>query len=73
MGSVKNCQTNLDETHYGYTKKVNKNTRAGQNGKELICPNCGKRQKVYHFAFIACTCQKCKQLVNKYDWLLPVK
>jgi hypothetical protein len=50
--------------------KVNKHTRAGQNGKLVICPFCDEKQRLYHFSFIACTCQSCKKLVDKYDWLL---
>jgi ribosomal protein S27E len=50
--------------------KVNKRTRAGKNGKIVICPFCAEKQIVYHFSFVACTCQACKKLVDKYEWLV---
>ena len=48
--------------------KVNKRTRAGQNGKFIVCPNCKHEVRVYHFSWSACQCQKCKKMIDKEDW-----
>lgn len=48
--------------------KVNKYSRAGKNGKIISCPFCKTKATVYHFAWAAITCQKCKRLVDKSDW-----
>jgi hypothetical protein len=60
----------MDKHSSSVMKNVTKYTRAGENGKWIVCPLCGKKQRVYHFSFAACTCQSCKKLVSKYDWLL---
>ena len=31
-------------------KKVNRYTRAGNNGKVIVCPECNHHQEVYHFS-----------------------
>jgi len=49
-------------------KTVNKHTRAGNNGKEIKCPNCCACATVFHFSWSALTCQYCGTNVNKYDW-----
>jgi len=58
---------------------VNKNTRAGKNGKCLACPNCGHKVIVYHFAWCAASCATrayadvwdgCGEMVEKNDWLV---
>jgi len=48
--------------------KVNRYTRAGKKGKEILCPLCNKRTKVYHFSWAAITCQKCGIMINKEEW-----
>ena len=51
--------------------KVGKYTRAGYNGKRVMCPSCYTSSTVYHFAWSSLTCQHCSTDVNKYDWILP--
>ena len=53
--------------------KVHKYTRASQYGKEIYCPKCNYKNKVYHFSWSAITCSDCKQMVDKYNWLLEPK
>jgi ribosomal protein S27E len=48
--------------------KVNRYTRAGQDGKWITCPKCSQTSKVYHFSWSALTCQCCRESVNKSDW-----
>ena len=50
--------------------KVNKNTRAGSEGKDIFCPHCHTLSRVYHFSWSAFTCNHCSTDVNKEDWLL---
>jgi len=50
-------------------KPVTKHTRAPQSGKRILCPNCDRIGIVYHFAWCAVTCQHCKEIVKKEDWL----
>ena len=49
-------------------KSVNRYTRAGFGGKEIICPKCDASARVYHFSWSALECQWCKSTVNKNDW-----
>ena len=49
-------------------KKVDRYTRAGFGGKEIICPKCDASTRVYHFSWSALGCQWCKSMVNKNDW-----
>ena len=53
-------------------KTVNRYTRAGNNGKVIICPLCNTEATVYHFAWSALSCQSCEQSINKTDYLLEV-
>ncbi len=53
-------------------KSVNRYTRAGNNGKVIICPLCNTEATVYHFAWSALGCQSCNQMINKTDYLLEV-
>ena len=48
--------------------KVTKYTRAGKNGKAILCPVCKSVRTVYHFNFSGLTCPECKQSVDKYEW-----
>ena len=50
--------------------KVNKNTRAGTEGKDIFCPHCHTLSRVYHFSWSAFTCNHCSTDVNKEDWLV---
>ena len=47
---------------------VTRYTRAGKNGKQIVCPECGSIRTVYHFNFSGLTCPQCKQSVDKYSW-----
>ena len=49
---------------------VNKYTRAGNNGKEIICPLCDNKHTVFHFSWSALTCQDCDNSIDKYSWKL---
>jgi len=48
--------------------KVTKYTRAGKNGRAIVCPECRSIRTVYHFNFSGLTCPECKESVGKYDW-----
>ncbi|GAH93746.1 unnamed protein product [marine sediment metagenome] len=54
--------------------RVNKNTRAGKNGKCIQCPECGHKVIVYHFSWGASMCGwkagGCDTMVEKLDWLV---
>jgi len=52
------------------TNRVNRYTRAGNNGKVIICPECNNEARVFHFSWSALGCQHCKYIVDKYDWKL---
>ena len=53
-------------------KNVNRYTRAGKNGKIIICPVCREPEVVYHFSWAAMTCPSCNTSSNKNDWLVGV-
>ena len=48
--------------------KVTRYTRAGKNGRAIVCPECDNIIRIYHFSFSGLTCPKCKQSVDKYRW-----
>ena len=48
--------------------QVNRYTRAGKNGKQIVCPKCFSVRTVYHFNFSGLTCPDCKESIPKYDW-----
>ena len=47
---------------------VTRYTRAGKNGKQIVCPECGSIRRIYHFNFSGLVCTQCKQSVDKYSW-----
>lgn len=49
------------------TKPITRYTRAGRNGKDIVCP-CGHVSHVYHFCWVASTCSGCNQMIDKYDY-----
>jgi len=51
-------------------KKVNRYTKAGYNGRILFCPNCKEEATVYHFAWWGMSCEKCKNMFQKSDWII---
>ena len=64
--SIRNGVETVTE-HY---EPVTKHTRAGNNGKDIMCPVCGHVCRVYHFSWSASQCSNCKTMVNKYDYLV---
>jgi ribosomal protein S27E len=51
---------------------VNRFTRAGVNGKQIVCPHCNNNARVFHFAWCALTCQVCHKSIDKYEWGVTV-
>lgn len=51
-------------------KPMNRYSRCGSKGKLLKCPNCESTHRIYHLAWIAATCQGCKQMIDKYDYMI---
>ena len=51
---------------------VSKYTRAGKNGRAIICPQCNNYARVYHFGWSSLNCIHCDASVNKSDWRLEV-
>lgn len=49
-------------------KPVTETTRAKKVGTQIVCPNCHKIGKVFHFAWSALSCQSCGEMVEKTDW-----
>ena len=49
-------------------EKVNRYTRAGKDGKDIVCPNCGESMRIYHFSWISLGCMYCKQMIPKDQW-----
>jgi len=49
---------------------VNKYTRAGNNGKNIMCPNCEKVHRVHNFAWSLLNCPHCRSNITKYEWLV---
>ena len=54
-------------------QKVNKRTRAGKLGKNIICPKCSKKSLVYHFSWFLIQCQKCKNFIEKQNWRIATQ
>ena len=46
-----------------------------EKGTILLCPKCYSTEgnKVYHSSWSAITCNNCKELVNKEDWINVAK
>ena len=51
-------------------KKVDRYTRAGFYGREIICPECSNVATVYHFSWSALSCQGCGAMVEKNQWTI---
>ena len=47
---------------------VTRYTRAGKNGRAIVCPECKTVRTVNHFTFSGLTCPECKQSSGKYEW-----
>jgi len=62
----------MDKIGYD-TTYVNKNTRAGKDGKKIICPQCDKSATVYHFSWSALECNGCHSDIEKNAWIVSPK
>ena len=51
-------------------KTVDRYTRAGKNGKQIMCPKCQSVRTIYHFNWSGLTCPDCKESIDKYEWRL---
>ncbi len=50
------------------TKTVNRYTRAGYEGRNIFCPKCDKKSRVFHFSWSALNCQHCDTMIDKNQW-----
>jgi len=57
---------------HGFPLLVSKYTRAGNNGREIVCPNCNDKHKVSHFSWTALTCMDCGKDINKEEWTVAL-
>ncbi len=64
--SIRNGVETVTE-HY---EPVTKHTRAGKNGKNIMCPACNAIHRVYHFAWSAASCPSCKRVIYKDEYLV---
>ena len=39
-------------------------------GVLIKCPKCQHIDRVFHLEWSALTCQSCKEMIDKYDWLI---
>ena len=53
-----------------YFSNVNRYTRAGKNGKQILCPECREWSTVYHSSWYALGCTHCDYVVNKEDFIV---
>jgi len=60
----------MDGNTKNLTKEVNRYTRAGKDGKLIVCPVCQAITMVYHFAWSGLKCKECKAYVAKPAWLI---
>ena len=54
-------------------KTVNRYTRAGKNGKQILCPECREWATVYHFSWSQLRCIHCEEDINKEDFIIEVR
>ena len=52
---------------------VNARTRAGKNGREIICPECATGRIVYHFSWSGLWCLDCGGFIKKNDFIVKKK
>ncbi len=64
---ITNGDTITTTDHY---EQVHGRTRAGKNGKQVMCPVCQCKHRVYHFSWSSMTCTSCKTDVKKEEWLV---
>lgn len=51
-------------------RTVNRDTRAGLDGREIACPTCGMTTRVFHFSWSALQCDGCLEFVDKNTWVV---
>ena len=51
------------------TRPITKRSRAKRNGTLIKCPECGEVGRIYHYDWVAGTCQGCRRLIEKLDYL----
>lgn len=39
-------------------------------GALIKCPKCQATSRVYHLDWCGLGCQSCKEMIDKYDWLI---
>ena len=49
---------------------IHKRSRAGKNGKNIMCPVCGHIHRIHHLSWSSLQCTSCKSDVDKYEWLI---
>ena len=49
---------------------IHKRSRAGKNGKNIMCPVCGHIHRIHHLSWSSLTCTHCGSDVDKYEWLI---
>ena len=54
-------------------KPVTRYTRAGHNGREIMCHECKEWGRVYHFNWYALTCKHSEKDINKDKWLVETR
>ena len=51
---------------------IHKRSRAGKNGKNIMCPVCGHIHRIHHLSWSSLTCTSCKSDVQKGEWLVDL-
>ena len=54
--------------YYSGYKHVDRFTRAGHKGREIICPMCDHVSTVYHFSWSQLNCIHCDTPISKSWW-----
>ena len=49
---------------------IHKRSRAGKNGKNIMCPICGHIHRIHHLSWSSLTCTRCGSNVDKYEWMV---
>jgi len=52
-------------------KLVTAPTRAGRDGRDVICPECSNIMRLYSFSFSTITCTGCRSDIDKLALVLP--
>jgi hypothetical protein len=40
------------------------------SGAVIKCPKCNSLGQIYHLSWSALQCQNCKNMINKFNWLI---